>query len=187
MLSNASYRIVFVGDSSTGKSCLFHRLSTSQFLAFSSTTVNVAFRKFEIFPGHFVSFLDTAGCETFRALSKSFYREAKIALILYDVTRFDSYDNVRTWHENIINETPDAKIIILGNKSDLLETDQAPNWTEGIKEEHMLISAKSGHNIDRLLERIRELYTEDVTKDDISKSEELLQVDEEEDTSICRC
>lgn len=101
---------------------------------------------------------DTAGQESFRSITKIFYRGAHCAILAYSVGRRDSFENLVDWLKEVRNScSPDVKIFLIGNKSDLSPAQREVTFEEALdfKQRNGLhyfaeTSAKSGENIDRL-------------------------------------
>lgn len=64
---------------------------------------------------------DTAGQEKYRSIAKIYYQEAKIAILVYDVTSKDSFEQMQVWGEELVDNAPkDIVLAVVGNKVDLL-------------------------------------------------------------------
>ena len=89
-----------------------------------------SFYSFQLADGSLVnvSIVDTAGQERFRSLSDQFYKKADGALLVYDITRQDSFDEIKDYYYQKIQENcnENIKIIVLGNKTDLEELRKIP-------------------------------------------------------------
>ena len=117
------FKLVLIGDSSVGKSCLLLRFADDSFTDSYISTIGVDFRfrtvkiedktvKLQIW--------DTAGQERFRTITSAYYRGADGIIMVYDVTRLDSFDHVRDWL-NEVNRYANqglCKKLLIGNKCD---------------------------------------------------------------------
>lgn len=166
------YKIVLIGDSGVGKSNLLSRFTRDEFNLESRSTIGVEFatRTLEI-DGKRVKaqIWDTAGQERYRAITSAYYRGAVGALIVYDISKTESYESVSRWLKEL-KEHADANIVIelVGNKSDLdhlraVPTDEAKNFAN---ENNLLFteaSALSSDNVDlsfhQLLKNIYEMIS----------------------------
>lgn len=166
------YKIVLIGDSGVGKSNLLSRFTRDEFNLESRSTIGVEFatRTLEI-DGKRVKaqIWDTAGQERYRAITSAYYRGAVGALIVYDISKTESYESVSRWLKEL-REHADANIIIelVGNKSDLdhlraVPTEEAKNFAT---ENNLLFteaSALSADNVDlsfhQLLKNIYEMIS----------------------------
>ncbi|KAH0826942.1 ras family-domain-containing protein [Lanmaoa asiatica] len=179
-LTNALLTLVPPGDASVGKSSLLVRLTDQRFITNPDPTLGVEFgSKLIEIPeqGKIVKLQcwDTAGTESFRSITRSYYRGAAGCLLVYDVTSRTSFMNARVWLADVREHAdPHLTCILVGNKVDLCEnpdgssplpfppstplrqrqvtTEEAAQWAE---QEGLLFveaSAKSGHNVDRAFE-----------------------------------
>ncbi|XP_067859551.1 ras-related protein Rab-26 isoform X1 [Heptranchias perlo] len=163
-LSNSSefydiaFKVMLVGDSGVGKTCLLVRFKDGAFLAGSFiSTVGIDFRnkvlnvdgvkvKLQIW--------DTAGQERFRSVTHAYYRDAHALLLLYDVTNKTSFDNIQAWLTEIHEyATQDVVIMLLGNKADATQERAVKKEAgEKLAKEYgvpfMETSAKTGLNVE---------------------------------------
>lgn len=150
------YKIVLIGDSGVGKSNLLSRFTRDEFNLESRSTIGVEFatRTLEI-DGKRVKaqIWDTAGQERYRAITSAYYRGAVGALIVYDISKTESYESVSRWLKEL-KEHADANIVIelVGNKSDLdhlraVPTDEAKNFAN---ENNLLFTEASALNSDNV-------------------------------------
>jgi len=147
-----------------GKSSLLVRLTDQRFTANPDPTLGVEFgSKLITIPEEDkvvkLQCWDTAGTESFRSITRSYYRGAAGCLLVYDVTSRPSFEHARTWLSDVrAHADPHLTCILVGNKSDLaIERRQVPTkegerWAQ---EEGLLFveaSAKSGANVDAAFE-----------------------------------
>ena len=117
------FKVVLIGDSGVGKSNLLSRFTRNEFCLESKSTIGVEFatRSLEV-DGKTVKaqIWDTAGQERYRAITSAYYRGAVGALLVYDMTKTESYEDVEKWLKEL-RDHADANIVIMlvGNKSDL--------------------------------------------------------------------
>lgn len=163
------FKYIIVGDMGVGKSCLLHQFTENKFLPDSSHTIGVEFgmRMIETM-GKTVKLQiwDTAGQERFRAVTRNYYRGAAGALLVYDVTRRSTYQNLSTWLSDARRHltNPNTVIMLVGNKTDLAKQRQV-TFEEATKfaEENGLIfietSAKTGENVEEtFLRTAKKIY-----------------------------
>ncbi|ABO94510.1 predicted protein [Ostreococcus lucimarinus CCE9901] len=117
------FKIVLVGDSGVGKSNLLSRFTRNEFCLESKSTIGVEFATRTIELQNKIikaQIWDTAGQERYRAITSAYYRGAVGALLVYDVTSGDTYDNIEKWLSEL-RDHADASIVIMlvGNKCDL--------------------------------------------------------------------
>ncbi len=106
-----------------GKSCLLHQFTEKKFMADCPHTIGVEFgtRIIEVSGQKIkLQIWDTAGQERFRAVTRSYYRGAAGALMVYDITRRSTYNHLSSWLTDARSLThPNTVIYLIGNKSDL--------------------------------------------------------------------
>ncbi|XP_059065823.1 ras-related protein Rab2BV-like [Cryptomeria japonica] len=117
------FKVVLIGDSGVGKSNLLSRFSRNEFYLDSKSTIGVEFatKTIQIDDKTIKAQIwDTAGQERYRAITSAYYRGALGALLVYDITKNSSFDNVKRWLREL-RDHADSNIVILmaGNKSDL--------------------------------------------------------------------
>ncbi|MBA0616646.1 hypothetical protein Godav_026149 [Gossypium davidsonii] len=122
------FKAVLIGDSGVGKSNLLSRFAKDEFRLDSKPTIGVEFAYRNVKIGDRVikaQIWDTAGQERFRAITSSYYRGALGALLVYDITRRTTFQNVKKWmHELREFGNLEMVIVLVGNKSDLSESRQ---------------------------------------------------------------
>ncbi|KAJ3681213.1 hypothetical protein LUZ60_015702 [Juncus effusus] len=117
------FKVVIIGDSAVGKSNLLSRYARNEFNLHSKATIGVEFQtqSMEI-DGKEVKaqIWDTAGQERFRAVTSAYYRGAFGALVVYDISRRSTFDNVGRWLQEL-NTHSDTTVVkmLVGNKCDL--------------------------------------------------------------------
>lgn len=118
------FKIVLIGDSGVGKSCMLLRFAEGTFTDNYISTIGVDFkiRTIEI-DGKTVKIQiwDTAGQERFRTITSSYYRGADGIIIAYDVTDAESYNHIDTWHTETLKHAKENAIrMLVGTKTDLV-------------------------------------------------------------------
>ncbi|KAI6654594.1 hypothetical protein LOD99_990 [Oopsacas minuta] len=117
------FKIVLIGDSGVGKSNLLSRFTRNEFDLESRTTIGVEFATRSIPVDNKTikaQIWDTAGQERFRAITNAYYRGAVGALLVYDIAKHMTYENVERWLKEL-KDHADANIVVMlvGNKCDL--------------------------------------------------------------------
>jgi Ras-related protein Rab-2A len=98
------FKLIIIGDSAVGKSCLMHRVTTNDFVEDHEVTVGVEFGTLlvklqeQIFK---LQIWDTAGQESFKSITKIFYRGAHCVVLAYDITRMDTFLNLENWFNEV--------------------------------------------------------------------------------------
>ncbi|GLU18325.1 hypothetical protein SLE2022_346310 [Rubroshorea leprosula] len=131
------FKAVLIGDSAVGKSNLLSRFSKDEFRLDSKPTIGVefAYRNVRIADKIIkVQIWDTAGQERFRAITSSYYRGALGALLVYDITRRATFDNVKKWLLELREfGSLDMVVVLVGNKCDLGQQSREVEEEEGKK------------------------------------------------------
>nr|CAB99174.1 related to GTP-binding protein rab2 [Neurospora crassa] len=175
-------KLVCIGDSGCGKSSLTIRLCEGRFVTHHDVTIGVEFGS-RIVPvasdppvpqKHMkLSLWDTAGQETYKSVTRSYFRGASGALLVFDLSRKQTFEHVTDWLNDLraIAE-PDIVVILVGNKADLTEANdenegennkrevtrkEAEEWARrnGVLE-YVETSAKSGENVEKAFMRVAE-------------------------------
>jgi Ras-related protein Rab-8A len=118
-------KLLLIGDSGVGKSCLLLRFCDDAWTPSFITTIGIDFkiRTIELDGKRIkLQIWDTAGQERFRTITTAYYRGAMGILLVYDVTDEKSFHNIRTWHQNIDQHASEGvNKILVGNKSDWVD------------------------------------------------------------------
>ena len=180
-------KLVFVGDTEVGKSCLITRFIKGVFETNlkETTKANYVSKTIEIPEiGESITFdiWDTNGREKFKSMARIFYKGAKMAILVYDTTRKESYDNIKNWWYKDIKEhgDPDIVIGIAGNKSDRYDDkevseQEAREFAESIGAVFSLTSAQNNSGIDELFKDMGKKYlcpNSSTIESDIQKPEQ---------------
>jgi len=128
-------KLLLIGDSGVGKSCLLLRFTDDSFTTSFITTIGIDFkiRIFELDGKRIkLQIWDTAGQERFRTITTAYYRNAMGILLVYDVTDESSFNNIRNWIRNIEQHASDnVNKILVGNKADMDESKRAVSTARG--------------------------------------------------------
>jgi len=117
------FKYIIIGDTGVGKSCLLLQFTDKRFQPVHDLTIGVEFgARMITIDGKQIKLQiwDTAGQESFRSITRSYYRGAAGALLVYDITRRDTFSHLTTWLEDARQHSSSNMVIMLiGNKSDL--------------------------------------------------------------------
>eukprot|EP01068_Selenidium_serpulae_P003824 Selendium_serpulae@DN3304_c0_g1_i3.p1 len=150
------FKYIIIGDTGVGKSCLLLRFTDRRFKQSHDLTIGVDFgaRRIKIDNEQIkLQIWDTAGSESFRSVTRSYYRGCAGALLVYDITRKDTFQHVARWLQEV-RQTANANITILliGNKCDLVGREVETEEGVEFARQHNLIfletSAKTAHNVE---------------------------------------
>lgn len=151
------FKYIIIGDTGVGKSCLLLQFTDRRFQPIHDLTIGVEFgaRMVTIDNKQVkLQIWDTAGQESFRSITRSYYRGAAGALLVYDITRRDTFKHLSRWLEEARQHSQSNMVIMLiGNKNDL-EHRRAVSFEEGkaFADQNGLIfletSAKTAYNVE---------------------------------------
>ncbi|KAG3097003.1 Ras-related protein [Phytophthora idaei] len=162
------FKIVLIGDSGVGKSNLLSRFTRNEFNLESKSTIGVEFAtKSIVAEGKTIKaqIWDTAGQERYRAITSAYYRGAVGALLVYDITKHGTFENVERWLKELRDHADANTVIMLvGNKSDLrhlraVSTEEAMAFAEKNSLAFIETSALEATGVDTAFQRIlTEIY-----------------------------
>eukprot|EP01103_Thecamoeba_quadrilineata_P008733 TRINITY_DN18463_c0_g1_i1.p1 TRINITY_DN18463_c0_g1~~TRINITY_DN18463_c0_g1_i1.p1 ORF type:complete len:212 (-),score=49.24 TRINITY_DN18463_c0_g1_i1:111-746(-) len=150
------FKYIIIGDSGVGKSCLLLQFVDKRFQQGHDLTIGVEFgarmitienKKIKL------QIWDTAGQESFRSITRSYYRGAAGALLVYDITRRETFTHLTSWLEDARQHSSEMTIMLIGNKSDL-DKKRAVSYDEGLnfaKQNGLIFletSAKTADNVE---------------------------------------
>ena len=158
-------KVVLLGESGVGKTSIISRYISNTFseVLMSTTGASFATKKLELDSDHKIKFQiwDTAGQERFRSLAKIFYQNASIAILVYDITRRESFEKIRNYWIGEIKQNAPSDIIlaVVGNKSDNYENEdvkisEGKELAKEIGAIFQMTSAMLSHGIDELFTNI---------------------------------
>jgi small GTP-binding protein len=164
-------KYIIIGDSAVGKSNLLLRYAHEKFNEDYQATIGIEFgsKNIEIDNEKYrIQIWDTAGQENFKSLTRAYYKNSVCAIIVYDITNKQSFNNINTWIDDCKNQSPKTIFFVLvGNKSDL-ENKRQVNYNEGLKfaqENNILFfesSAKTGKNVEDIFYKSAKIISEKI-------------------------
>jgi len=169
MGSKVDVKVVLLGKHSVGKTCLVERYLHGKFKDSTVATVGAAFgAKKLMVNGKEVTLgiWDTAGQERYESMSRIYYRSAKATIVCFDLTDSKSFDKVKFWVDELLQNEEGCDIYVVGTKLDLVQegTDRGRSSTE-VREYASKIgakvfesSSKTGDGIEELFQDIAETY-----------------------------
>ena len=164
-------KVVLLGESGVGKSSIVLRFVADNFKADGEATLGASYMgkilhigdksiKFNIW--------DTAGQERYHSLAKMYYRDANAAILVYDITKKGSFENLKRWHRELIESGPkDLAIVVAGNKEDLVENesvspDEASAWARSIGAALKKTSAKTSYGVEQVFKELASKFMPEV-------------------------
>ena len=150
-----AFKLILGGDGGVGKTSMVHRFVEDAFQTDYKSTIGTSIMKKECtFDGleskvRFVIW-DLAGQAQFKRVRASYLTNAEAGILVYDVTRRDTYTNIKTWYNEIKESTPTIHLILVGNKIDLgkeVSTEEGQALANKLGLSYIETSAKTGENI----------------------------------------
>ena len=191
-------KFILIGDSSVGKTNIISKYKEDKFDIKTQPSIGVQFIAKNVVLENTTFRLqiwDTAGQESFRAMTRIYYKNSSCAFIIYDITEKESFNHLESWITECKKIAPETTLFVLiGNKNDLKESREV-SYDEGLKmaeKNNMLFfetSAKNGENIEQIFkESVEYIFTNikegkyDLTDDScgikICKNEKNINIDE---------
>ena len=169
-------KILTIGESAVGKTCILLRFTDNKFLKTHLTTIGIDYKSKTIKVKDFsvkLKIWDTAGQERFRNITQQYYKGADGILLVYDVTERNSFEKVREWMRNIQQNTSRDKIgiILVGNKCDLEERQVTTEEGESLaKEFGVLFFETSAYKDININECFESLVGEIISKKEVDST-----------------
>ena len=169
-----TFKIIIIGNSGVGKTSITNNATKNVFIENYRSTIGM-----EIFSLYFkinhkllkLQIWDTCGQEIYRSLITNFYRNSSLALIVYSIDKRESFKDIDLWIKELKSKSsPDIKIILVGNKTDLIDVRQV-SYEEGAKyleqpgiTRFFETSAKTGENIQNIFKDVAIILYKDFIK-----------------------
>ena len=164
-----SKKIILIGNSGVGKTCISQRYISNSYSSREGITVGASYfqKKLELNGKTMqLDIWDTAGQEKYRAMSRMFYKDAYIVLLIYDITDKQSFKDLKNfWIEELKQSGENYTVLaIVGNKSDRyleeeVDEDEARKYANEIGAVFAIVSAKTGDCINALFKNVIEKYS----------------------------
>ena len=167
------FKYIIIGDAGVGKSNILLRYVYSTFKSDYQLTIGVEFGektveiKGKIYK---IQIWDTAGNEQFRSITRTYYKNSVCAIVVYDISRRETFDNVINWIEDCkLNSPKSVFIILVGNKSDLEEdrqvtTEEGEEFANRYGIRFFETSAKNSININEIFSESVEFIADRIEK-----------------------
>jgi len=188
--SSDVFKVLVIGDSAVGKSCLLMRFTQGTFSNDFIATIGIdlSTRTLEV-DGKTVKMQvwDTAGQERFRTITTAYYRSAHGILLVYDVTKAASLENLTYWAEQIeLHASPGVIRYLVGNKSDLTATvseKQVKDFATKLGVKAFSTSAKTGDGIDTMFITL----AQDIQENPKGQSSKKVELQDSTQAGGCAC
>lgn len=170
--SDVRVKVILLGDGRVGKTSLAVRYTHGKFQANYKPSLGVDFLIRRVVVGDKnvrIMIFDTAGQESISTIRKRYYNGAHGAVIVFDVTRRQTFENLPKWLKELKDQVGEIYTIIVGNKSDLKEertvnTEEAKAFAESQNADYMETSALSGENVTDLFQTYIDYVITEVEK-----------------------
>ncbi|OHS95311.1 small GTP-binding protein [Tritrichomonas foetus] len=194
-----SLKVVVVGDSGVGKTCLLIRYVRDVFDEESQPTLGVEFMtKIVATDRHRIQLQlwDTAGQELFRSVTRGYYRGSAGALLVFDLTNRDSFENIGRWLQDIRDVArSDVVTLLIGNKSDkagdqrAVSTEEAQEFAKAHNMQYFETSAKTGTNIAESIEACVAVIEKNVDDGayEVTPNNDNIDFPQEQPNKSCNC
>lgn len=161
-------KVVLLGDSGVGKTSLTNRFVSDTFQQEMDSTMGATYTsKVFSFGARSIKFniWDTAGQERYRAIAKMYYQDAQAAILVYDITKKDSFQGLKGWLQELREHGPEnlgkryAVLAVVGNKEDLIDEeevdiDEVRSWATAMNAIFKKTSAKTARGVEDLFREI---------------------------------
>lgn len=190
------YKILILGDSGVGKSSILIRYVDDNFHESYISTIGVDFRTKTISVNNKLIKLniwDTTGQERFRSVTQSYYKNASGIILCYDVTCYESFDNIKCWLSEIKKRADlDTDVIIIGNKSDLtakkvVDFNEVKAFCDELNLKCFETSASKNSNVNYVFAEFAKMIYERRHKMQIVDSQFITLVNSNKKQSSCCC
>jgi small GTP-binding protein len=171
-----SFKTVFLGETGVGKTALVNQITNHSFPTVHHPTIGSQFITIPITIGGdecAMQLWDTGGQEQYRSLAGFFVRDAVGCFLVFDVANQDSFDQLEVWQTFLIRNAPQAKVILFGNKTDLIDErtvqyNEAEQFARANECLYLEGSACTGDGIEGALVRMVEMlrYSKDLIETD---------------------
>ena len=160
------YKVLLLGDSTVGKTCILMRYKDKLFQPIHSPTLGLDYglveMKLKNGKNIKLQIWDTAGQDRFKAITKNYYKGANGVILIYDITSIQTYENIKNWVSQVREEASDNIVVyIVANKIDMEEerkvpTEDGQKLADSLGYPFLEVSAKSGENVSKIFENIVE-------------------------------
>ncbi|CAL5994048.1 Rab2a [Hexamita inflata] len=163
-----NYKVILLGDSEVGKTCIARRYLYNDFMNFYEATIATSFlsKQFDDFR---LDIWDSAGQEKFSSLVQMYFRNTNIALVVFSIASHASFISAQSWVNQARDrvQSQNLKIFLVGNKSDIqsreVAVSEAKNYAEDNGIKYFECSAKTGDNVLELFKVVEQTARDGVS------------------------
>ena len=157
MVKKIKLKLIVLGDTYCGKSSILTRYKNNKFSESGSSTIGVDFFNIPLHKNntdYILHIWDTSGQEKFNSIIASYYRNISVAILVFDLSRKDTFNNVSKWLDNIIHYCKENTIIkLIGNKCDIpsvITKHEINSLCRDYNIKYLEVSAKTNYNIESI-------------------------------------
>ncbi|EAS02678.2 small guanosine triphosphatase family (GTPase)-like Ras family protein (macronuclear) [Tetrahymena thermophila SB210] len=181
------FKFIIIGNTSVGKSCILSQFTENRFKREHDATIGVEFGSKNIEVDGYtikIQIWDTAGQESFRSITRSYYRGSVGALLVYDVTKEDSFQDLNKWISDVSeNANKDLSVAVLGNKIDLDNREVKAKDGEAFASERNFLffetSALNGDNIGEAFYALAKHVLDRIIEKQIDLTDQVIIIDKQ--------
>mmetsp|Transcript_13289 Transcript_13289/g.24935 ORF Transcript_13289/g.24935 Transcript_13289/m.24935 type:complete len:212 (+) Transcript_13289:2439-3074(+) len=163
-----TFRVAIVGEPAVGKTCFMLRLVDGRYEEEQAPTIGMEFHSKTYTFGVVkvkLQIWDTAGQENYRAITRSFYSKSHAVVLMFDLTRRQSFDLLLSWLEEVRNNcSPGTMLLLIGSQLDAVQADPQKREVESTEAHDLVarynlvayfeVSAKTGEGIDNSMQEV---------------------------------
>ena len=192
MSQNIAVKVVMLGSTQVGKTTLVTRWTEERYDPNQAATVGAAFKvvTIEMADGksYDLNIWDTAGQDQFKSTTSIYCRDAKAAMLVFDLTQRQSYDDIPGWI-NTLKEKADVPFILVGNKCDLesqreVTFDEATEFARSHDTYYFETSALTNYNVDEAFNELSNMAVRELTNVNGPKSETVISDQQEQPKTV---
>eukprot|EP01111_Echinosteliopsis_oligospora_P003996 TRINITY_DN1629_c0_g1_i1.p1 TRINITY_DN1629_c0_g1~~TRINITY_DN1629_c0_g1_i1.p1 ORF type:complete len:199 (+),score=54.24 TRINITY_DN1629_c0_g1_i1:164-760(+) len=187
-------KIVLLGTQSVGKTSLIERYLYGKFNMGVTATVGAAFGAKKITKDNItlnMGIWDTAGAERYEAMARIYYRQARAAIVCFDLSSAETFGKVQFWIQELLSNEPECDVYIVGTKFDAgrkIDKSIVEDYADKIKAKAFIeTSAQTGYNVDELFDTIANNFIQKFTKDGIPTTSNTTNVSSSSDSGKSGC
>ena len=188
-----TFKYILVGDAYVGKSNIIYRFTENKFSENYQATINLDFTFKNIQVNDKICRIqlwDTAGQESFQSISRGYYKSAVCAVVVYDITNRDTFNNVSNWVEQCKNNGPSTiSLVLVGNKEDLedkrvISYEEGEDFANRNNMQFFETSALSGKNINEMFNGSVEIIIRNINNNFYKDKDCGIQFSEQKKTQL---
>jgi len=182
------FKVILIGDAAVGKTSLLQRFIHNRFTTEYNCTIGVDYwvKSLQLDNQQTVDLQiwDTCGQERFKTITRQYYRDTQGCILVFDLTKRESFRNIEMWVEDIKNfSSEEMTLIIVGNKCDIVESravskEEIDRFMNNYSYKYFEVSALTGENVKLCFETIsKQMFVQNENLQNLSLSKKKFKVD----------